>query len=182
MIESRLLSYGSFRMRHDSLFFKEKNGCVMILQKMEDRIIPIKTYLGLKHMKFILQKYGSISEFEPKDVLERSIRDTSQRFIPLQFGAYYAASGLKITIHPNNRYELSISETQFVFSDNGRKPYEKEFITEYSRGKWFREHNVLYFQDLDLECVFSADIKPFTIDNITMPFAEEWKFDLKMED
>ena len=106
----------------------------------------------------------------------------SQELIPLRFGTYYTASGLKIVIHPDNRYELSISETRFVFPGNGMKPYEKEFITGYSRGKWFREHNILYFQDLDMECVFSADIKSFAIDNITMPLAEDWRFDLKRED
>lgn len=33
-----------------------------------------------------------------------------------------------------------------------------------------------------MECVFSADIKSFAIDNITMPLAEDWRFDLKRED
>ena len=182
MIESRPLSYGRFSMKHDSLFLKERNGCVMTFQKKDDCIIPIRTYVGLKQMKFVFQKYGSISESEPKDVLETCTRDMSQELIPLRFGAYYTASGLKIVIHPDNRYELSISETRLVFPGNGMKPYEKEFITGYSRGKWFREHNILYFQDLDMECVFSADIKSFAIDNITMPLAEDWRFDLKRED
>lgn len=153
-----------------------------VFPKKDDCIIPIRTYVGLKQMKFVFQKYGSISEPEPKDVLETCTRDMSQELIPLRFGAYYTASGLKIVIHPDNRYELSISETRFVFPGNGMKPYEKEFIIGYSRGKWFREHNILYFQDLDMECVFSADIKSFAIDNITMPLAENWRFDLKRED
>lgn len=182
IIESRWLSYGSFSMKHDSLYLKERDGCVMTFQKKDDCIIPIRTYQGLKHMKFNLQEYGPIDESGPNNVSEICIRDTSQEVVPLQFGAYYANSSLKIVLHPDNRYELSICETRFVFPGNGVKPSEKEFATEYSQGKWFREQNILFFQDSDMECIFHADIKPFAIDHITIPLAAGWRFDFKRKD